>query len=61
MCARSIGFVTEKFGISHIRLVTGWSMGALQTFHWGALYPDMHGYRAILWIGEMLAAQFRVS
>jgi homoserine O-acetyltransferase len=33
--------VTEKFGIKHIRLVTGWSMGALQTFHWGALYPDM--------------------
>ncbi|MDW4809938.1 homoserine acetyltransferase, partial [Escherichia coli] len=28
-------------GIKHIRLVVGWSMGALQTFHWGALYPDM--------------------
>jgi homoserine O-acetyltransferase/O-succinyltransferase len=33
--------VTEKFGIERIRMVTGWSMGALQTFHWGALYPDM--------------------
>ncbi|GGC46875.1 alpha/beta fold hydrolase [Chelatococcus reniformis] len=33
--------VTELFGISHIRLVVGWSMGALQTFHWGAMYPDM--------------------
>lgn len=33
--------VTEKFGIEHIRMVVGWSMGALQTFHWGALYPDM--------------------
>jgi homoserine O-acetyltransferase len=33
--------VTEKFGIEHIRLVVGWSMGALQTFHWGAMYPDM--------------------
>jgi homoserine O-acetyltransferase len=33
--------VTEKFGISRIKLVTGWSMGGLQTFHWGALYPDM--------------------
>ncbi|QPC94417.1 alpha/beta fold hydrolase [Mesorhizobium sp. INR15] len=33
--------VTEHFGISHLRLITGWSMGALQTFHWGALYPDM--------------------
>ena len=33
--------VTELFGIERIRLVTGWSMGALQTFHWGCLYPDM--------------------
>ncbi|HJT11158.1 MAG TPA: alpha/beta fold hydrolase [Dongiaceae bacterium] len=33
--------VTEKFGVSRIRLVTGWSMGGLQTFHWGALFPDM--------------------
>ena len=33
--------VTEKFGIEKIKLVTGWSMGALQTYHWGALYPDM--------------------
>lgn len=33
--------ITEKFGIEKIRMVTGWSMGALQTFHWGALFPDM--------------------
>ena len=33
--------VTENFGISKLKLVTGWSMGALQTYHWGALYPDM--------------------
>jgi homoserine O-acetyltransferase len=33
--------VTEYFGISKIYLVTGWSMGALQTYHWGAMYPDM--------------------
>ncbi|RRS02903.1 alpha/beta fold hydrolase [Aquabacterium soli] len=33
--------VTEKFGITKIKLVTGWSMGALQTYHWGCLYPDM--------------------
>lgn len=33
--------VTEVFGIERLPLVTGWSMGALQTFHWGALYPDM--------------------
>jgi homoserine O-acetyltransferase len=33
--------VSEHFGIETLPLVTGWSMGALQTFHWGALYPDM--------------------
>ncbi len=33
--------VTEKFGIKKLAMVTGWSMGALQTFHWGALFPDM--------------------
>lgn len=33
--------VTELFGIETIALVTGWSMGAQQTFQWGALYPDM--------------------
>ncbi|WP_306031278.1 alpha/beta fold hydrolase [Stappia sp. MMSF_3263] len=33
--------VTEKFGIERLPLVVGWSMGALQTFHWGAMYPDM--------------------
>ena len=33
--------ITEVWGIEHIRLVTGWSMGALQTYHWGAMYPDM--------------------
>ncbi len=32
--------VAEKFGIEKIKLVTGWSMGALQTFHWGALFPE---------------------
>jgi homoserine O-acetyltransferase len=34
-------FVTEKFGIERIKLVTGWSMGAAQSFQWGASYPDM--------------------
>lgn len=33
--------VTEKFGIERIALVCGFSMGAQQTFHWGALFPDM--------------------
>lgn len=33
--------VTEGLGIERLALVTGWSMGALQTFQWGCLYPDM--------------------
>jgi homoserine O-acetyltransferase/O-succinyltransferase len=31
---------TEHLGIDHLRLVVGFSMGAQQAFHWGALYPD---------------------
>jgi homoserine O-acetyltransferase len=30
----------EVFGVEHIALVYGWSMGAQQALHWGALYPD---------------------
>lgn len=33
--------VTEHFGIDHLRLVLGWSMGAGQTYQWGVSYPDM--------------------
>ncbi len=33
--------VTEVFGIDSLVLVTGHSMGALQSFQWGALFPDM--------------------
>ena len=33
--------VTQKFGIEKIKLVTGWSMGAAQSFQWGASFPDM--------------------
>ena len=33
--------ITEKFGIDRIALVCGFSMGAQQTYHWGALFPDM--------------------
>ncbi|MGE0827176.1 MAG: alpha/beta fold hydrolase [Candidatus Binatia bacterium] len=33
--------VTEHLGIQQIKLVVGFSMGAQQTFQWGALYPDM--------------------
>jgi len=30
----------EVFGVERLRLVYGWSMGAMQAFHWGALFPD---------------------
>jgi homoserine O-acetyltransferase/O-succinyltransferase len=33
--------VTEAFSIDKIALVTGWSMGAGQTYQWGVSYPDM--------------------
>lgn len=39
MCQHRL--VTEQFGIERIKLVCGFSMGAQQTFHWGALFPDM--------------------
>lgn len=29
----------EVFGITHLRLIYGWSMGAQQALHWGALFP----------------------
>jgi homoserine O-acetyltransferase len=32
--------MTEIFGVEHIRLVVGFSMGAQQAYHWGALFPD---------------------
>ncbi len=39
MCQHRL--VTEQYGIERIALVCGFSMGAQQTFHWGALFPDM--------------------
>jgi len=33
--------VTERFGIEKLALVTGWSMGAGQTYQWVVSYPDM--------------------
>ncbi len=30
----------EKFGVTHLVLVYGWSMGGQQALHWGALFPD---------------------
>ena len=33
--------ITEQLGIERLRLVTGFSMGACQTFQWAAQFPDM--------------------
>jgi homoserine O-acetyltransferase len=33
--------VTARLGIERLRLVTGFSMGAQQSYQWGALYADM--------------------
>ncbi|MCI2421703.1 alpha/beta fold hydrolase [Saccharopolyspora sp. K220] len=33
--------VTERFGIQRLELVTGWSMGAGQTYQWAVSYPDV--------------------
>ncbi|WP_135504632.1 alpha/beta fold hydrolase [Roseovarius aestuariivivens] len=30
----------EMFGVGHLALIYGWSMGAQQALHWGALFPD---------------------
>jgi homoserine O-acetyltransferase len=31
--------VTEKFGVTHLRLLLGTSMGAMQTWMWAEMYP----------------------
>jgi homoserine O-acetyltransferase len=33
--------IIEHLGIQRIKLVVGFSMGAQQAFHWGALYPEV--------------------
>jgi len=32
--------LADMFGIDRIACVYGWSMGALQAYHWAALFPD---------------------
>lgn len=32
--------LAEVFGIEHLALIYGWSMGAQQALHWGAVFPD---------------------
>jgi homoserine O-acetyltransferase len=33
--------LTEKFGIQELQLVLGWSVGALQAYHWAIQFPAM--------------------
>ena len=33
--------LTERFGVTRIALACGFSMGAQQAYHWGALFPDV--------------------
>ncbi len=39
MCQHRL--LTERLGVKRIRLVAGFSMGAQQTYQWGALFPDL--------------------
>ena len=39
MCQHRL--LTEHLGVKRIRLVTGFSMGAQQSYQWGALFPAM--------------------
>ncbi len=32
--------LTELWGIERLALVYGWSMGAMQAYHWAAMFPD---------------------
>lgn len=40
--------LTERFGITRLALVYGWSMGGMQAYHWAALHPDMVERAAIV-------------
>jgi homoserine O-acetyltransferase len=33
--------LVERFGVTKLALVYGWSMGGMQAYHWAARYPDM--------------------
>ena len=33
--------ITEQFGINQLQLVTGWSMGAQQSYEWAIRFPDI--------------------
>jgi homoserine O-acetyltransferase len=41
MVAAQYRLLTERLGIRHLRLVMGNSMGGMESWIWGATYPDM--------------------
>ena len=41
MVSAQYRLVTEKLGVTHLRLVMGLSMGGMHTWLWGERYPDM--------------------
>jgi len=43
--------MTEEFGVEKLALVAGFSMGAQQAFHWGAIFPDQVE-RILPWCGS---------
>ena len=48
----------ELWGIDRVALVYGWSMGAMQAYHWAALFPRCSGtHRGGLRLGALRAAQ----
>ena len=51
--------VTEHFGIEKLALVTGWSMGAGQTYQWAVSYPDMVE-RALPFCGSSKTAEHNI-
>lgn len=40
--------LTERFGITRLALVYGWSMGGMQAYHWAACHPDMVARAAVV-------------
>ncbi|SFN74207.1 homoserine O-acetyltransferase [Bradyrhizobium sp. Ghvi] len=40
--------LTERFGITELALVYGWSMGGMQAYHWAALHPEMVARAAVV-------------
>ena len=51
--------VTEHFGIEELALVTGWSMGAGQTYQWAVSYPEMV-QRALPFCGSSKTAEHNI-